>query len=183
MKKIMAILSCAVMLCLNSMAFAATNDQDALTVDPDGIVVTVAETGSDGEINYIYYTLEDLSCTVYDSDNNIAYSGPALMQKPTTRGYSIVAGDVLSESTSEWWPTNDENGFKCGYGIAVTVSIKTNSTASKTIGLTFGESSKSTSKNPSAILYTRTSDYWKFYVSNHSSSDFRVTGGSLSWGE
>lgn len=183
-KKLSAILCMALLVsCLSLSAYAATQETEAASVNPDDVVVTLTEVEDDGEINYITYTLEELSCTIYDIDNNVVYSGPVVVEDPITRGYSIKALDVYSESTTYWWPSNNENGFKCGNGIAVTVSIKTNSTASKTIGLTAGDSSKSTTKNPSAILYTGTSGYWKFYVKNHSSSDFRVTGGSLSWGE
>lgn len=183
-KKLSAILCMALLLsCLSMSAYAATPQTDQAGVNPDDVVVTLTEVNADGEIDYITYTLEALSCTIYDIDNNVVYSGPVVVEDPVTRGDSIKALDVYSESTTYWWPSDNENGFKCGDGIAVTVSITTNSTASKTIGLTSGDSSKSTTKNPSAILYTGTSGYWKFYVKNHSSSDFRVTGGSLSWGE
>lgn len=95
----------------------------------------------------------------------------------------MTASEVPIGGTIKWHPTNDENGFKSGKGIAVTVSVKTNSEVSKTIGLTAGDSSTTTNKNPSAILYTGTDGYWKFYVTNNSSSAFKVTGGSISWGE
>lgn len=183
-KKLSAILCMAVLVSSLSMSgFAEAAETNQAGVNPNDVVVTLTEVDTDGEINYITYTWEELSCTVYDIDNNVVYSGPVIAEDPVTRGYSISAGEVKSEGTTYWWPTDNENGFKCGNGIAVTVSVKTNSTASKTIGLTSGDSSKSTTKNPSAILYTGTSGYWKFYVKNHSSSDFRVTGGSLSWGE
>ena len=185
-KTISTILSMALLassLSMSAFAEAESSEINQTNVNPNDVVVTLTEEKMDGEINYITYTWEDLSCTVYDSNNNVVYSGPAISKDPMTRGYSIAGGTVKSEGTSYWFPTDNENGFKCGNGIAVTVSIKTNATASKTIGLTNGESSKSTTKNPSAILYTGTSGYWKFYVSNHSSSAFNVTGGSLSWGE
>lgn len=161
--------------------YAASKPTD--TVNPDDVVITIAEEESDGHINYVTYDLKDLSYAVYDENDNVVYSGPVLTQNPITKGYNLEEATVSSESKVMWYPTNNESGFKCGNGIAVTVSIKTNSTASKTIGLTSGGSSTSTNKNPSAILYTGTDGYWKFYVQNHSSSSFKVTGGSLSWGE
>ncbi|MCD8147584.1 MAG: hypothetical protein LUD84_09980 [Clostridiales bacterium] len=178
MKKMFALLVSISMLivCGCGSAVAVNTDSTA-----DDFSITVSETDDNGEIEVVTYTLEDLSCTVYDIDGNEIYSGPAVVENLLAR-FTIKADTVKSGSTTYWYPTKDKEGFESGNGIAVTVSIKTNSKASKTIGLTDGDSSgRSTNKNLSAILYTGTSGHWKFYVTNHSSSDFKVTGGKLSW--
>ena len=163
MKKVFLILCVVAMtvaMCVG-VAAATMGETEAEAKENDDFAITVSEVDSDGEIKITTYELEDLSCTIYDVNNNVIPIG----------------------GTIQWHPTNDENGFKSGKGIAVTVSVKTNSEVSKTIGLTAGDSSTTTNKNPSAILYTGTDGYWKFYVTNNSSSAFKVTGGSISWGE
>lgn len=186
MKKVISAVLSAVMLvcCLNTSAFAESTE---CGVGPsyghDDFAITVSETGADGTVETVTYDLEDLDYAVYDSDGNMTYSSEDEEENILTRGYKLKSYTVESEDTFYWWPKKNKKGFKCGKGIAVSVSVKTDSKASKTIGLTSGDSSKSTAKNPSAILYTGTSGYWKFYMKNHSSDTVKVTGGSLSWGE
>lgn len=185
MKKVFLILCVVAMtvaMCVG-VAAATMGETESEAKENDDFAITVSEVDSDGEIKITTYELEDLSCTIYDVNNNVIYDGPAKVEDPVTRGFSVKASDIPIGGTIQWHPTNDENGFKSGKGIAVTVSVKTNSEVSKTIGLTAGDSSTTTNKNPSAILYTGTDGYWKFYVTNNSSSAFKVTGGSISWGE
>lgn len=176
MKKCLALLLTIILLFCISASVSATqlNEEDAFSL-------SVSTTTAEGQIRTITYHLDDLFCCVVDADGTVIYEGPAFPENPNAR-YAIKAATVGSSKTVYWYPSDEPRGFQCGDGIAVNVSIKTISTVSKTIGLTDGDSSNSTTKNPSAILYTGTDGYWKFYVENNSSESFNVMGGSLSWG-
>lgn len=143
MKKIFLILCVVAMtaaICVGVVA-ATMGETEAVAEANNDFAITVSEVDSDGEIKITTYELEDLSCTIYDVNNNVIYDGPAKVEDPVTRGFSVTASEVPIGGTIKWHPTNDENGFKSGKGIAVTVSVKTNSEVSKTIGLTAGDSS------------------------------------------
>ena len=177
MKKGVSFLAAIMMLfciCASSSSAVQLEDDDAFTL-------SLCKSGGDGSIQTVTYHLEDLHCCIVDADGSVIYEGPAFSENSSAR-YSLKAATVGSSKTVYWYPADEPRGFLCGDGIAVSVSVKTNSSVSKTIGLTDGDSSNSTTKNPSAIRYTGTSDYWKFYVENNSSESFNVTGGSLSWG-
>lgn len=168
--------------CLSATAFAMTRgDTDTQTVHSDDVSITVSEKLNDGQIQMHTYCLEDLACTVVDMDGNVVYSGSVI--DPKTKGFTLKAEQVNVGDTVYWFPIDNENGFKSGDGIAVDVSVKTDTAVRKRIGLTDGDSSTTTSKVFSDIMYTGTDGYWKLYVKNESSSAFKVTGGRLSWGE
>lgn len=116
-----------------------------------------------------YYNTDELSCAVYNNNGELIYSG------------SLKKAVVKSEATIYIFPANNEKGFKSGDNISVSVSVKTDSASSKAFGLTSGEESSLLNKNLSAILKTETSDYWKLYVTNHSSGTFKISDVNLSW--
>lgn len=125
------------------------------------------DTAEESDVKMLTYGAEDLYCSIYDSDGNLIYSGTA-------------ESSLHPEETIYWYPCNDENGFQSEEGIAVNVTVGTDSDALKTVGLTDGDSSDSTNKNPSAILHTGSLGYWKLFMINHSSDTFKITGVSLS---
>lgn len=163
------------------MSVSAYADAYEDDVTLENFSITLTEVNENGQREIVTYGIEDLSCEIYDQDNNLVYSGP-MTENPMTRGYSIGNATIYSENTMYWFPTDNANGFKCGKGIAVDVKVNTDKEASKTYGLTDGDSSTTRGKVISDRLYTGTDGYWKFYVTNHSSDTIKVSSGSISWG-
>lgn len=162
----------------------SNTDAKVEEISPNDIAVEVlCENGNESANQKMTYTFGELSCTVIDEDGNVEYSGPMLIQDNKTRAYTLAAETIKPGVTVKWYPTNNSSGFKTGKGIAVKATVKTNAEVSKVFGLTNGSESTGMTKNVSAILYTGTAEYWKFYVKNASSSSFKLTGGNLTWGE
>ena len=98
MKKVFLILCVVAMtvaMCVG-VAAATMGETEAEAKENDDFAITVSEVDSDGEIKITTYELEDLSCTIYDVNNNVIYDGPAKVEDPVTRGFSVKASDILS---------------------------------------------------------------------------------------
>lgn len=168
---------------LSASAFAASQPDYTISEksnnDP---FMTLTETGSDGKIVTYSYDLEDLNCTIVDETGNEVYTGP--VKDDTTSRIAIGSCDIKTGYTMYWFPKDNKDGFYTAKaGTAVTLSFKTSKALSKTIGLTNGGgSSSSTEKNPSAILYTGAAGRWKAYMQNDSSETIHVKSGSVTWG-
>ena len=96
MKKVFLILCVVAMtvaMCVG-VAAATMGETEAEAKENDDFAITVSEVDSDGEIKITTYELEDLSCTIYDVNNNVIYDGPAKVEDPVTRGFSVKASDI-----------------------------------------------------------------------------------------
>ena len=173
MKKTSALLLAGVLTI--SMSACAMLQPDKATSNMDNMIVGELQ---DGKIKTCSYNLVNLNCTILDESGNEVYTGPVTDASQTR-------DEIKTGHTVYWFPKDNENGFHTlNAGTAVSISFATNKKLSKTIGLTNGgDSSSSTDENPSAILYTGSENYWKAYMKNDSSETICVESGIITWNE
>lgn len=177
MKKISALLLTGVLTLSMGACAMLQPDEATSNMDHNEPNITVGEL-QDGKIKTCSYNLVDLNCTIIDESGNEVYTGPVTDASQTR-------DKIETGHTVYWFPKDNENGFHTpNAGTAVSISFATNKKLSKTIGLTNGGgSSSSTDENPSAILYTGSEDYWRVYMKNDSSETICVESGMITWNE